>query len=142
MPPMFFYHPVRISFRIMSLHRQITHLSSNIAPAYAMRAISIIVESAAIYTLVLAGALFSNRVNSFANFVFFDCTPPTIVNRGLVFPYIIIRVSHSTGYEEQPTNATLLDRTPDVQVRLDCKTETDTTRISSNYGVKQAEVMV
>ncbi|KAF7376766.1 hypothetical protein MSAN_00093900 [Mycena sanguinolenta] len=137
---MFIYHPVRISFRIMSLHRQITHLSSNIAPAYAMRAISIIVESAAIYTLVLAGALFSNRVNSFVNFVFFDCTPPTI---GLVFPYIIIiRVSHSTGYEEQPTNATLLDRTPDVQVRLDCKTETDTTRISSNYGVKQAEAMV
>ncbi|KAF7376767.1 hypothetical protein MSAN_00094000 [Mycena sanguinolenta] len=65
-----------ISFRIISLHRQITNLSSNIAPTYTMRAISIIVESAAIYTLVLVGALVSNRANSFVNFVFFDCTPP------------------------------------------------------------------
>ncbi|KAJ6456494.1 hypothetical protein C8R45DRAFT_579663 [Mycena sanguinolenta] len=150
-----------ISFRIMSLHRQITHMSPNIAPTYTVRAISIIVESAAIYTLVLVGALASNRANSFVNFVFFDCTPPTI---GLVFSYIIIRVSRGTAYEEQPTNATLvsqasvrfrsgnntgvntqayeLDRNPGVQVRLDRETETDVTRLSSNYGVKQADTMV
>ncbi|KAF7376791.1 hypothetical protein MSAN_00096400 [Mycena sanguinolenta] len=63
-----------ISFRIISLHRQITHLSLNTAPpTYTVRAMSIIVESAAIYTLVLVGALVSNRANSFVNSVFFDC---------------------------------------------------------------------
>ncbi|KAF7334774.1 hypothetical protein MSAN_02364000 [Mycena sanguinolenta] len=148
-----------ISFRIMSLHRQIT-LSSNIAPTYTVRAISIIVESAAIYTLVLVGALVSNRANSFVNFVFFDCTPPTI---GLVFSYIIIRVSRGTAYEERPTNTTLvsqasvrfrsgnsgldtqtyeLDRTPSVQVRLDRETETGAIRTSTQYGAKQADAVV
>ncbi|KAJ6456503.1 hypothetical protein C8R45DRAFT_1034706 [Mycena sanguinolenta] len=143
-----------ISFHIMRLHRQITHLSSK-APSYTMRAISIIVESAAIYTLVLVGALVSNRANSFVDFVFFDCTPPTI---GLVFSYIIIRVSRGTAYEEQPTNVILvsqasvrfrsgnntgvdtqayeLDPNPGVRVRLDRETDTDVT------SVKQADAMV
>ncbi|KAJ7234873.1 hypothetical protein B0H12DRAFT_152832 [Mycena haematopus] len=68
-----------ISFRIMYIHRQITWLSPNLRPTYTMRAVSIIVESAAIYTLVLVGALVSNSADSFVNFVFFNCTPPTIV---------------------------------------------------------------
>ncbi|KAF7376795.1 hypothetical protein MSAN_00096900 [Mycena sanguinolenta] len=111
---------------------------------------------AAIYTLVLVGALISNRANSFVNFVFFDCTPSTI---GLVFSCIIIRVSRGTAYEEQPTAATLVsrasvrfrfgnsglntqtyDRTPGVQVRLEREAETDGTRV--NYGVKHAEAVV
>ncbi|KAF7352149.1 hypothetical protein MVEN_01178100 [Mycena venus] len=67
-------------------------------PTYTMRALSIIVESAAIYTLLLVGTLISNSVNSYVNFILFNCTPPTI---GVVFSYIIIRVSRGTSYGER-----------------------------------------
>ncbi|KAF7376726.1 hypothetical protein MSAN_00089800 [Mycena sanguinolenta] len=154
-----------ISFRIMRIHREITLLSSSLTPTYTVRAISIIVESAAIYTLVLVGALVSNRANSFVNFAFFDCTPPTI---GLVFSYIIIRVSRGTACENHLTSSTFpsrsmrfrprdahpelntqayeLDRNPGVQVHLDHETGTNGTRASGNYGsqsaAKHAEIMV
>ncbi|KAJ6456469.1 hypothetical protein C8R45DRAFT_1222151 [Mycena sanguinolenta] len=93
--PCSFHHTTAlISYRIMRIHHEITSLSSSLAPTYTVRAISMVVESAAIYTLVLVGALVSNRANSFLSFVFFDCTPSTI---GLVFSYIIIRVSRGTA---------------------------------------------
>ncbi|KAJ7234878.1 hypothetical protein B0H12DRAFT_1238930 [Mycena haematopus] len=62
-----------------------------------MRAVSAIVESAAIYTLLLVSTLISNNRDSFVIFTLFDCIPPTI---GLVFSYIIIRVSRGTSYEK------------------------------------------
>ncbi|KAJ6456433.1 hypothetical protein C8R45DRAFT_1222120 [Mycena sanguinolenta] len=74
-----------ISYRIMRIHREITSLSSSLAPTYTVRAISMVVESAAIYTLVLVGALVSNRANSFLIFVFFDCTPSGLHDRPRFF---------------------------------------------------------
>ncbi|KAJ7435901.1 hypothetical protein B0H11DRAFT_2256688 [Mycena galericulata] len=59
--------------------------------------ISILVESATMYTLFLAGALISDGLNSYVSYIMVDCIPPTI---GLVFSYIIIRVSRGTSYGE------------------------------------------
>ncbi|KAJ7764699.1 hypothetical protein B0H16DRAFT_1525416 [Mycena metata] len=85
-----------ISFRILQIHRRVTATGvTSVGPRFGIKLVSIIVESAAMYTLLLVGILISNSVESFVNFVFFDCTPPTI---GLVFSYIIIRVSRGTSY--------------------------------------------
>ncbi|KAJ6456428.1 hypothetical protein C8R45DRAFT_1034453 [Mycena sanguinolenta] len=85
-----------ISFRVLHIYHQVSCSElATTSGTYSVRAVSAIVESAAIYTLVLVGALISNKVNSYVNFVFFNCTPPTI---GLVFSYIIIRVSRGTSY--------------------------------------------
>ncbi|KAJ7259993.1 hypothetical protein B0H12DRAFT_407075 [Mycena haematopus] len=92
-----------ISVRILRLHRRIAWMSIS-SPTYTMRAVSIIVESAAIYTLLLVGTLVSSSVNSYVNFVLINCTPPTI---GLVFSYIIIRVSRGTSCEENATIASM-----------------------------------
>ncbi|KAJ6456429.1 hypothetical protein C8R45DRAFT_1110945 [Mycena sanguinolenta] len=88
-----------ISFRILHIHNQVSCLETT-SGTYSMRAVSAIVESAAIYTLVLVGALIGNTMNNYVNFVFFYCTPPTI---GLVFSYIIIRVSRGTSYGDDET---------------------------------------
>ncbi|KAF8170518.1 hypothetical protein K438DRAFT_1982665 [Mycena galopus ATCC 62051] len=74
-----------ISFRILSIRRRQTSGLAGSSFMYTKKDISIIVES--------------GRVNSYINFVFFDCTPPTINTKGLVFAYIIIRVSKGTSYE-------------------------------------------
>ncbi|KAF8181744.1 hypothetical protein K438DRAFT_1976037 [Mycena galopus ATCC 62051] len=60
-----------ISFRILNIHRQISELADS-RPTYTMRVVSVIVESGRLQI------------------------PPTI---GLVFAYIIIRVSRGTSYE-------------------------------------------
>ncbi|KAJ6456459.1 hypothetical protein C8R45DRAFT_1082156 [Mycena sanguinolenta] len=88
-----------ISFRVLRIYHQVSCLESNSGTA-SMRAVSAIVESAAIYTVLLVGALVGNKVDTFVNFVFFNCTPPTI---GLVFSYIIIRVSRGTSYGDDET---------------------------------------
>ncbi|KAJ7185371.1 hypothetical protein C8R46DRAFT_1060273 [Mycena filopes] len=69
----------------------------------ATKIISSIVESAAIYTLLLVGQLITNRLGSFVNYVVVNCTPATI---GLVFSYIIIRVSRGTSYGDSSANTT------------------------------------
>ncbi|KAJ7479333.1 hypothetical protein B0H11DRAFT_2233764 [Mycena galericulata] len=53
--------------------------------------------TATMYTLLLTGTLISEGLNSYVNYILFDCTPPTI---GLVFSYIIIRVGRGTSYGE------------------------------------------
>ncbi|KAF7376696.1 hypothetical protein MSAN_00086600 [Mycena sanguinolenta] len=58
-----------ISFRILRIYREVSSTSR----MYRMRAVSAVVESAAIYTLVLVGALIGNGMNSYVNFVFFYC---------------------------------------------------------------------
>ncbi|KAF7348031.1 hypothetical protein MSAN_01755500 [Mycena sanguinolenta] len=88
-----------ISFRIIKINRDVASMaSSNRSPARSasMRILSIIVESAAMYTLLLTAILITNRYDEFVTFALIDCTPPTI---GLVFSYIIIRVSRGTSYE-------------------------------------------
>ncbi|KAJ7076677.1 hypothetical protein B0H15DRAFT_863511 [Mycena belliarum] len=67
-----------------------------------MKVLSILVESAAIYTMLLIAMLIVNRVNPLAGFIFYDIAPPTI---GLVFSYIIIRVSRGTSYGDGDTTA-------------------------------------
>ncbi|KAJ7084947.1 hypothetical protein C8R44DRAFT_894055 [Mycena epipterygia] len=86
-----------ISFRILRSHRRVMSLVSSDDRTDSIKIVSIIVESAAIYTLLLLGTLISNSLDSFVNFVLFNCTPPTI---GLVFSYIIIRVGRGTSYGE------------------------------------------
>ncbi|KAJ7176264.1 hypothetical protein C8R43DRAFT_975314 [Mycena crocata] len=87
-----------IAFRIFYLHNKVAGLVSPFSGrSEPLRIVSIIVESAAIYTLLLIGSLISNRLNTYINYIFFNCTPPTI---GLVFSYIIIRVSRGTSYGE------------------------------------------
>ncbi|KAJ7749370.1 hypothetical protein B0H16DRAFT_1551214 [Mycena metata] len=77
-----------VSFRILQIHRGVTAAGmTNVGPRFGIKLVSVIVESAAIYTLLLVGILISNSVNSFVSFVFFDC-----------FSYIIIRVSRGTSY--------------------------------------------
>ncbi|KAJ6472478.1 hypothetical protein C8R45DRAFT_1077990 [Mycena sanguinolenta] len=135
-----------IAFRILRIHRDLRWMSST-GPTYTMRAVSIIVESAAIYTLLLVATLISNSVESYVNFVLFNCTPPTI---GLVFSYIIIRVSRGTSCEENATIAgteSMRFRPPQtvtqahemaVQVRLERETET---QAAGSHGMmKHADI--
>ncbi|KAJ7021880.1 hypothetical protein C8F04DRAFT_1139644 [Mycena alexandri] len=96
-----------ISFRILQIHRQLTvNGMTNVGSRFGIKLVSVIVESAAMYTLLLVGILISNSVDSFVNFVFFNCTPPTI---GLVFSYIIIRVSRGTSYGDDTDVPSTMD---------------------------------
>ncbi|KAJ7467461.1 hypothetical protein FB451DRAFT_1258618 [Mycena latifolia] len=88
-----------IAFRIIQIHRRVAWMVSRRSDS--MRVLSIIVESAAVYTLLLVGMLIANRVNGFVSFIFMNCASPTI---GLVFSYIIIRVSRGTSYGETTAN--------------------------------------
>ncbi|KAJ7234883.1 hypothetical protein B0H12DRAFT_1238933 [Mycena haematopus] len=140
-----------ISFRILRVHRQII-MSSNFASTHTMRAVSAIVESAAIYTLLLVSTLISNNRDSFVILTLIECTPPTI---GLVFAYIIVRVSRGTSYEESENVASgtsiyfrnahdhptyELDGNPvgvpgpTVQVRVRLERETETQAACTSYG--------
>ncbi|KAF8181747.1 hypothetical protein K438DRAFT_1179902 [Mycena galopus ATCC 62051] len=149
-----------ISFRILRIHRQFRWISSVSGLTYTMRVVSVIVESSAIYTFLLVGTLISNSTSSYVNFVFFNCTPPTI---GLVFSYIIIRVSQGTSYGESAATATVgtvqfrrgpltttyeLDQNPSgavgpVQVRLERETETHITDSDEPHvGIDSGNAMV
>ncbi|KAJ7796587.1 hypothetical protein B0H14DRAFT_2914049 [Mycena olivaceomarginata] len=140
-----------IAFRILRIHHQIGWVSGS-GPTYTMRVVSAIVESAALYTLLLLGALISNSVNSYTNFILFNCTPPTI---GLIFSYIIIRVSRETSYGDETItvstgtvrfgNATTHTYEPDqsapgvVQVRLEHGPELVEASICGSQIGKHAE---
>ncbi|KAJ6459736.1 hypothetical protein C8R47DRAFT_1161817 [Mycena vitilis] len=81
-----------ISFRILSVRRSVAGIVQN---DLTTKVVSVIVESAAFYTLLLIAQLITNRLGSFVNYIVVDCTPPAI---GLVFSYIIIRVSRGSSY--------------------------------------------
>ncbi|KAJ7688250.1 hypothetical protein B0H17DRAFT_1068929 [Mycena rosella] len=90
-----------ISFKIIEVYRQMAWMvSNNAGRADSMRMLSIIVESAAVYTLLLIATLITDHVASFVTFILIDCTPPTI------FSYIIIRVSRGTSYGESTEQGT------------------------------------
>ncbi|KAJ7087459.1 hypothetical protein C8R44DRAFT_893167 [Mycena epipterygia] len=91
-----------ISFRIFHIQRRVLKLgTSRLSRLDAMKVIPIIVESASMYTLLLVGIIISLSFNSYVNYLLIDCTPPTI---GLVFSYIIIRVSRGTAYGDSTDN--------------------------------------
>ncbi|KAK6980732.1 hypothetical protein R3P38DRAFT_3376649 [Favolaschia claudopus] len=94
-----------IAFRIVQVHRQVSWMvaSNTRRSSESLRVLSIIVESAAIYTLLLIATLITDHLDGFVSFILINCTPPTI---GVVFSYIIIRVSRGTSYGENSITAT------------------------------------
>ncbi|KAJ7693979.1 hypothetical protein B0H14DRAFT_3044588 [Mycena olivaceomarginata] len=77
-----------IAFRIIHTYRQVALIiSRNAGRPESTRILSIIIESAAIYTAVLVATLVVARLRGFAIFILMDC-----------FLYIIIRVSRGTSY--------------------------------------------
>ncbi|KAJ6522664.1 hypothetical protein DFH09DRAFT_1330464 [Mycena vulgaris] len=99
-----------IAFRIIQVQSQIAGIVSRTSDvvgtarrSVSMKVLSIISESAAVYTVLLVGTLVSAHLDSFVVFVLLDCTPPII---GLVFAYIIIAVSRGTSYGESTAAAT------------------------------------
>ncbi|KAJ7354333.1 hypothetical protein DFH08DRAFT_933866 [Mycena albidolilacea] len=95
-----------IAFRIIHAHLQLTGMgvqTSGKGHSQSLRILSVLVESAAIYTLILIPILICARVGTFTIYILLDMTAPTI---GLVFSFIIIAVSRGTSYGENTTNAT------------------------------------
>ncbi|KAJ7354469.1 hypothetical protein DFH08DRAFT_854930 [Mycena albidolilacea] len=87
-----------IAFRIIQNYRQLVLASPrNASRPDSIRILSVVVESAVIYTAVLVATLIVARLKSLAIYILIDCLSPTI---GLVFLYIIIRVSRGTSYGE------------------------------------------
>ncbi|KAF8168611.1 hypothetical protein K438DRAFT_1856313 [Mycena galopus ATCC 62051] len=89
-----------ISFRILAMHRRVARMVVNGRTA-TLKIVSVIVESAAIYTAILLVTIAVVQTQNFAFFVVIDCLPPTI---GLVFSHIIIRVSRGTSFGETTVN--------------------------------------
>ncbi|KAJ6560372.1 hypothetical protein B0H19DRAFT_1260982 [Mycena capillaripes] len=93
-----------ISFRIIRVYRQVAGMvSRKLGRSDSIKILSVIVESAAIYTTVLLATLVVARIEGFAVYILIDCLSPTI---GLVFSYIIIRVRRGISYGESPVDAT------------------------------------
>ncbi|KAJ7037994.1 hypothetical protein C8F04DRAFT_1256503 [Mycena alexandri] len=94
-----------ISFRIFSVRRKVTGLVSG-SPGRSdditTKIVSIMVESAATYTLLLVVQLVTSSLDSYISYIATDCTPATI---GIVFSYIIIRVSRGSSYGDSTTSA-------------------------------------
>ncbi|KAJ7108044.1 hypothetical protein C8R43DRAFT_1243573 [Mycena crocata] len=83
-----------ISYRIFTVRRGVAGTLSGRSDL-TTKIVSIIVESASIYTVLLILQLITNRLQSFTNYIVVNCTPATI---GLVFSYIIIRVSRGSSF--------------------------------------------
>ncbi|KAF7368467.1 hypothetical protein MVEN_00169900 [Mycena venus] len=90
-----------ISFQIIRVHRRIAWMASTDSSRDTIRIVSIIVESAAVYTAMLAATLVVARLRGFGIFILVDCLSPTILTqndfKGLIFSSIIIRVSRGTS---------------------------------------------
>ncbi|KAF8172557.1 hypothetical protein K438DRAFT_1981405 [Mycena galopus ATCC 62051] len=85
-----------ISFKIFTVRRNVAGaISGGRSDGVTSRIITIVVESAAVYTLLLIAQLIANSLGSFVTYILIDMTPATI---GLVFSYIIIRVSRGSSY--------------------------------------------
>ncbi|KAF7367509.1 hypothetical protein MSAN_00813900 [Mycena sanguinolenta] len=96
-----------IAFRILRIHRRtaplVVRVDGRHSGSITLTFLSVIVESAAIYTAMLVVTMILIRSQSFIFFIFIDCLPPTI---GLVFSYIIIRVSRGTSYGDNGVEST------------------------------------
>ncbi|KAJ7725169.1 hypothetical protein B0H16DRAFT_1895180 [Mycena metata] len=87
-----------ISYRILTIRRSVS--GSLRSDGITSKIITVIVESAAMYTLLLIALLITNSTGSYILYILTDVLPPTI---GLVFSYIIIRVSRGTSYGDDST---------------------------------------
>ncbi|KAF8133553.1 hypothetical protein K438DRAFT_1998020 [Mycena galopus ATCC 62051] len=83
-----------ISYRILSIRRNFAGKFSGI--------ITTIIESAAAYTLLLIAQLIANSLGTVISVILAYLAPPTV---GLVFSYIIIRVSRGSSYGDEPSGA-------------------------------------
>ncbi|KAJ7106764.1 hypothetical protein C8R44DRAFT_805775 [Mycena epipterygia] len=81
-----------ISFRILHFNRQVVGVLS--PGSDITRAISVIIESAAIYTLVLTASLITYSRNNYVSYILFDC----LISAYNEFSYIIIRVRRGTSF--------------------------------------------
>ncbi|KAJ6468216.1 hypothetical protein C8R45DRAFT_1105592 [Mycena sanguinolenta] len=95
-----------ISFRIIRVHRGVAWMASTDSNRDTIRLVSIIVESAAVYSAMLVATLVVARLRGFAIYILVDCLSPTIVRIGLVFSSIVIRVSRGTSYGDMTGNKT------------------------------------
>ncbi|KAJ7033922.1 hypothetical protein C8F04DRAFT_1234570 [Mycena alexandri] len=95
-----------ISFRILQMrHRLVSSGMSTVGPGHGgTRVVAVIVESAAMYSLMLVATIITTSLGSFVNFVFLSLLPPTI---GVVFSYIIIRVSRGTSYGDEKDSSSM-----------------------------------
>ncbi|KAJ7719713.1 hypothetical protein B0H16DRAFT_1700157 [Mycena metata] len=95
-----------ISFRILQMrHRLVSSGMSTAGPGTGgVRVVTIIVESAAVYSLMLVATIITTSLSSFVNFIFLSLLPPTI---GVVFSYIIIRVSRGTSYGDEKDTSSM-----------------------------------
>ncbi|KAK0204323.1 hypothetical protein DFS33DRAFT_878986 [Desarmillaria ectypa] len=82
-----------ISFRIWTVHRSISVTRQGLYPL--SNIIALIVESAAVYTIVLITQIITMSLESCVYFVLFDIQSPII---GIVFSMIIIRVSEGQSH--------------------------------------------
>ncbi|KAJ7581389.1 hypothetical protein C8J56DRAFT_1057377 [Mycena floridula] len=91
-----------ISYRIIRVRQSVSgSASAQNGTTSTSKIVSIIVESAAIYTLMLIGQLITDRLDSFYSYVIVNCIPATI---GIVFSYIIIRVSRGSSFGDTTVN--------------------------------------
>ncbi|KAF7367636.1 hypothetical protein MSAN_00827200 [Mycena sanguinolenta] len=102
----------------------------------------------AIYTAVLVATMVVIRSQSFVFFVFIDCLSPLI---GLVFSYIIIRVSRGTSYGESTMNTTSISHLhyrgnnqdfesgPTISARSGGKTEVQIRLEQTTYGSAEVD---
>ncbi|KAJ7740306.1 hypothetical protein B0H16DRAFT_1757990 [Mycena metata] len=103
-----------ISFRIWYIHRLVAQITIS-SEVRTLEVVSIIIESAAIYTLLLTTTLIIGRLNILLNFVLFACISPTI---GVVFSYIIIRISHNTAYNDTSISTLAFNSKPKLHPNL------------------------
>ncbi|KAJ7132455.1 hypothetical protein C8R44DRAFT_871411 [Mycena epipterygia] len=89
-----------ISFRIFSIRRNVGGMLSGCSEV--MKFVSVLVESAAMYTVLLTASLITNVLRSYVNYILCNCTPPTI---GIVFSYIIIRMRRENSYGDSTASA-------------------------------------
>ncbi|KAJ6459593.1 hypothetical protein C8R45DRAFT_1109459 [Mycena sanguinolenta] len=124
-----------IVFRIMQIHRRVVFMVANTHRSVSMKFLSIVVESASIYTAALVATMIVLRSQSFVFFVFVDCLSPLI---GLVFSYIIIRVSRGTSYGESTMNTTSIS---EVHYRVNNRDSESGLTISARSG-RKTEVQI
>jgi len=119
-----------ISFRILENHRRVAHVI--VGHSGGMKILSVIIESAAINTVVLVATVAVIRNQNFAFFVLIDCLSPLI---GLVFSSIIIRVSRGTSYGERRASTTTSSRQYRSHLR-DLSGDNISTRSGGKNGVQ------
>ncbi|KAF7327291.1 hypothetical protein MKEN_00306600 [Mycena kentingensis (nom. inval.)] len=94
-----------ISYRVITVRRRVAGVmytkGGRGGDTLTKRIVTMVVESAAIYTALLIGQLITNRVGSYINYIIVNCTSPTI---GIVFSYIIVRVSRGAATGDSSDN--------------------------------------